>query len=323
MSFRTRRCFKALLVLSLLIQMHIAQIGYAASGAKIAFTCWNDLTYEIYVMDGDGGNKQRLTNDIALDYLPSWSPDGKRIAFASTRDGGIERIFVMDSDGRNVMQLTEKWEDTAPAWSPDGAKIAFTRFIAFKYHIWVMDADGGNQIQLTHLGGNADPAWSPDGRRIAFNTWKRHEGIEIYVMDSDGNNQVRITHDLRPKDGPSWSPDGQRIAYAALHIEELSQIYVVEADGKGRTKRITDNAPTKWGPAWSPAGDTIAYVTAAKLDRTIELMTIDGQHLKQLSEDGASCLDPDWYAPVGWSVSPTASVVTIWGKIKTPGSVRR
>ena len=98
----------------------------------------------------------------------------------------------------------------------------------------------------------------------------------------------------------------------------------VETDGSGRTERLTDNAPAKWRPAWSPDGVTIAYVAwELNVSSTIDLMTTDGKHLKQLSEDGTYCDDPDWFYLKGWSVSPETNFVTIWGEIKTPASARR
>ena len=320
MLFKARRFVTAALVLSLLIQIHIAQISYSAPPAKIAFTSMRDGNYEIYVMDSNGGNQVRLTDDPAVDWYPTWSPDGDRIAFVSDRDS-IFRIYVMDSDGRKLMQLTKGSDDSEPAWSPDGAKIAFTRSKGRKEQVWVMDADGQNQVQLTHIGSNHFPAWSPDSNRIAFISAKRHAGLEIYAIDNDGNSEKRLTQDLAAKVFPSWSPDGQLIAYSALR-NEVFQIYVVRADGSGLTERLTHNLPNKSNPAWSPDGDMIAYVTwSSGVPTTIHLMTPDGQHLKQLSGDhGGYDVDPDWFDPVGPPVSPAANFVTIWGEIKEPTS---
>ena len=308
MSLKARRMLGGALVFFLFIQMHIAGYAYAALQAKIAFTCAHDENFDICVMNDDGGNEVKLTDDPVRDNQPSWSPDGTRIAF---RRNLI--IHVMDSDGRNLMKLTGGRE---PAWSPDGGKIAYT---GGGMQVWVMDADGGNQTQLTQWGENDTPAWSPDSNRIAFVTARRHGGPEIYAMDSDGNNQVRITHDLKPKDNPSWSPDGQWIAYDESFQVAVSQIYVVEADGSGPTKRLTDRGPSKRNPAWSPDGDTIAYVAwIPGLSNTINLMNRDGMHLKQLTKAHFFSADPDWFDPVGRSVSPAANLVTIWGEIKRP-----
>ena len=319
MSFKARRFSVATLVVSLFLQMQIAENGYAAFVAKIAFTCLRDGNRDICVMDSDGGNQIRITDDPVFDAEPSWSPDGKRIAFNRGHD-----IYIMDSDGGNLMQLTERYTDREPAWSPDGEKIAFNRFTALKHQIWIMDADGGNQIQLTNWGENYKPAWSPDGVRIAFVNIDRQGGPEIYAMDSDGNNQQRLTQDLRMKDNPSWSPDGQWIVYNARR-GGVDQIHVVKSDGSGMTRRLTRNRPHKEYPAWSPDGGMIAYTEYERgLHWNMHLITAEGEYLKQLSgDDGGIDFDPDWFDPRAWSVSPAANFITLWAEIKGPKSGRR
>ena len=277
MFFKARRFLTTVVVLSLLILTQIAENGYTSRRTKIAFTCVGmDGNRDICVMDGDGGNEIRLTDD----------PDS--------------------------------------AWSPDGTKIAFTRFKALKRQVWVMHADGGNQVQLTQWGENYNPAWSHDGKRIAFVDEDRQGGSEIYAMDSDGDNQVRLTHDLAEKDNPSWSPDGQWIAFDSYR-SRVYQIYVVNTDGSGLTRRLTRRRPHNWKPAWSPDGNTIAYsLWEWGISMTINLMAPDGKHLKQLTEDdGTYRSDPDWFDPVGRSVSPAANFITTWGEIKVPASARR
>ena len=121
MSFKARRLAGTVLVVSLFIQMQIAANGYASRGTKIAFTCVGvDGNRDICVMDGDGGNEVRLTDDPAWDQGPSWSPDGTRIVFSTCRG---HHIYVMDSDGQNLMELTGPLGGTGSlAWSPDGGK---------------------------------------------------------------------------------------------------------------------------------------------------------------------------------------------------------
>ena len=199
------------------------------------------------------------------------------------------------------------------------AKIAFSSMRDGNYEIYVMDSDGGNEVRLTDdPAWDSQPAWSPDGTRIVF-----YRGHHIYVMDSDGQNLMELTGPLGGTD-PAWSPDGQWIAFDSYR-NRVYQIFVVKTDGSGLTKRLTRRRPHNWKPAWSPDGDTIAYsLWEWGISMTINIMTPEGTHLKQLTEDdGTYRSDADWFAPVGRSVSPAANFVTIWGKIKVPASVRR
>ena len=119
--------------------------------AQIAFVSDRDGNGEIYVMDTDGKNQRNLTNHPAGDTAPAWSPDGRRIAFVSTRRRGTSDIYVMDAKGRNVQRLTDHPEsDDQPAWSPNGRKIAFSSNRDGNWEVYVMDTDGKNQRNLTN-----------------------------------------------------------------------------------------------------------------------------------------------------------------------------
>ena len=122
MSFKARPFFAASFVISLLIQIQLAEIGYASRRTKIAFASSRvGENEEIYVMDGDGGNKRRVTVNPARDSLPAWSPDGAKIAFVSNRNNvnkDHKQIWVIDADGKNRIRLTDGLVDTYPDWSP-------------------------------------------------------------------------------------------------------------------------------------------------------------------------------------------------------------
>jgi Tol biopolymer transport system component len=150
-------------------------------------------------MNADGSNVVQLTSDD--DWAPAWSPDGKKIAFCSDRDG-VPGIYVMNADGSNVVRLTSD-DDWAPAWSPDGKKIAFSSgWDSDHPGIYVMNADGTNVVQLTSED-DREPAWSPDGKKIAFSS-DRDGNDEIYVMDEDGTNVVRLTINTALDLLPDW-----------------------------------------------------------------------------------------------------------------------
>ena len=189
--------------------------GLAVQKSQIVFTSTRDGNPEIYVMDNDGTNQKRLTENQVEDWRPAWSPDGAKIAFVSNRNGGFIQIHVMDAEGKNPIRLTDGLWETYPDWSPDGGKIAFTVNPDFQERwvpqIAVMDADGNNRV--THEDHASEPSWSPDGQQIIFTSWRDNWNYDIYVIGADRQGLRRVTHDLMFKGGPSWSPDGRRIAY--------------------------------------------------------------------------------------------------------------
>jgi TolB protein len=176
------------------------------------------------IMSVDSSYQLQLTNG-PQDYDPSYSPDGKKIAFARLSGPNFSRseIWVMDTDGTHQAQLTSGSSDNAPSWSPDGKKIAYVRFRE-RHEIWIMNSDGSNQTLLT-ISRSFSPSWSPDGKKIAFVS-TRYGDTDIWMMDADGSNKTQLTTDTVQEYSPSWSPDGKKIAFVragSIWVMELTE----------------------------------------------------------------------------------------------------
>jgi TolB protein len=160
---------------------------------------------EIVVIDGGGDIVRRLAAHGGIDVSPTWSPDGRQVAFCSTR-GGSPQIYATDASGGSVRRITYSGSyNTSPAWSPRGDKIVYTGRVGGRFQIFVVPASGGEAQQLTaSAGDNIDPAWSPDGRYILFSS-TRGGSSQLYMMDERGQKQRQLIRGPGGDTSPAWS----------------------------------------------------------------------------------------------------------------------
>ena len=284
--------------------------GQADDATHIAFTSRRTGNSDIYIMDLEGKNIRNLTDHPAWDFAPTFSPNGRWMAYVADRD-----IYLMHSTTEERHWLTE---GRSPDWSPDGESIVFTSNRSGQANIYKIDVNGEEVQQLTNEGSNGDPSWSPDGQSIIFNSNRDH-GIflSIYVMTADGRRQRR----LADGSSPVWSPDGKQIAYI-LGIAG-SGVYVMNAEGKN-SRRLTPENTWSENPAWSPDGQWIAYETELEnpwgnqnRDSNIHLISPIGDKSRRLTDHPARDGFPAWVPEGFLSVSPTRNTqTTLWGMLK-------
>ena len=269
-----------------------SSVAQVRGNGKIAFTSTRDGNYEIYVMNADGTEQTRLTNNDADDFDPFYSVDGKKIVFWTNRDGNYE-IYVMNADGTEQTRLTNNvYSDEQPSWSPDGKKIAFPSNRDGNLEIYVMNADGTEQTRLTYNNAaDEQPRWSPDGSMIAFNT-DRDGDMEIYVMNADGTDQTRITYSNGRDEDPDWSPDGKKFAFFSER-DGNCEIYVMNIDGS-QPVRLTNSIADDSDPCWSPDGSKITFDSFRDGNWNIYSINADGSELVRLTNNEALDWGPIW-----------------------------
>ena len=262
---------------------------------QIAFTritsqTETDIESDIYTINVDGSDERKLTDTPGLDGLPTWSPEGQRIAFVSDRGAGEILLTSMDADGTQQQRLTNTPEEdeAVPAWSPDGEKIAYvTGFFGDNPSIWVMEADGSDHRRL--VDGNW-PSWSPDGVRLAYTTFS--DGEKLAVMNADGSSQRELPGVAYEA---AWTPDGKRFAYVTTRGVNNEEIYLMKTDGTQRTRLTDIPGYDHWPPTWSPDGARIAFTSDGTVDNgEIYVMNSDGSGLTKLTDDPAYDSFPTW-----------------------------
>lgn len=194
---------------------------WSPDGKRLAFTFVkqspNQGDVEVYSVAVDGSDIKPVAvtgSQLSHEEYPTWSPDGKSIAYTSTRDGNQE-IYVARSDGSESRRLTNDLAfDAHPAWSPSGKHLAFATNRWGDWELALLEIETGSVTRLTTSPGLDDyPAWSADGKRLAF-TSNRDGNFEIYVCDADGQHVTNLTHNPAIDNFPTWTPDG-RITYVS------------------------------------------------------------------------------------------------------------
>ena len=227
-----------------------------------------DPLYDLWAVDPAGGVAVNLTNAPGVDTGAAWSPDGKRIAFASNRDDNYN-IYVMNADGTGVKRLTGgSLSSLTPLWSPDGRWIAFAR--GAEIHMMRPDGSSKRMVYRSHSGWMPISLgdWSPDGRTLLFDLEGSENSYDIWSLDVAARRASRLIATPVSEYGPDFSPNGRNIAFTRetmcarlMSITGLCVFDVFVSDRQGRaTENITDTANiSEETPSWSPDGTQIAF----------------------------------------------------------------
>ena len=283
---------------------------------------------EIYLMNPDGTDPRRLTDNTDGDAFPKLSPDGKKILFDSNRLRAADvpcrvlltsDLFVMNTDGTEQTFLTR---GSSATWSPDSKYIAFHASASgtglpircdpgaptADSDIFVANVDDllkgvASPQNITNTPGyiEDDADWSPDGTKIVFT---RHlvtdnpnnsATAEICVLTLETLDVGCVTQNSSEERGPAWSPDGTRIVYLCRNqTNSIFEICVMNADGTGQTQ-LTNNSLLDATPGWSPDGHRIVFHrTVVPGQQQIWVMNADGTGQTQLTLPPGNNLFPAW-----------------------------
>ena len=288
-------------------------IAYVVSKADMKE---NATDADLWLVSTEGGAAVRLTTSKKNDTQPRWSPDGKQIAFVSTREEKSQ-IFLISPFGGEAERLTEsKTGVQSFQWSPDGKRIAFVAQQEmtpdeekrqkdkddaqvidknFKFsRIWTIDVQTKKASELVKSDYVAtDPQWSPDGRWIAYTTTptpKADDGslTDIWLVETATGRQRKLVENDGPDNAPRWSPDGRSIAYLTRDFKGgqlgQSRLTVIASEG-GTPRAVANNLEYQPGPAtWSRDGRTIYFNAPVRTTTQLFAVPAAGGEAKQITK---------------------------------------
>ncbi|MEU6090804.1 hypothetical protein ABZ865_29180 [Streptomyces sp. NPDC047085] len=253
---------------------------------------------DLYAISPTGGTPVKLTNTPTIsDVMPSWSPDGKRVAFVRYGSGGaIDGIWTMKTTGADLKAVPGTKGASDPAWSPDGKRIAYAKPVGTQREIYVADIDGSPATRLTHnAADDLHPTWSPDGKYLAFNRADAGGHSRVMRIRLSTLAQTAITASSSHDWTPDWSHNN-RIAFSRLDSSGFAHLYVVRPDGTG-LHRITGARLNDKNPSWSPDGSRLVFTRGGSDDADPEhlyLVRADGTGLTKLTKTDSHDLEADW-----------------------------
>jgi TolB protein len=244
---------------------------------------------------------QQLTTSLANEFDPTFSPDGRKIAYITDSFGNGGEVMVMDADGNNPLRITYNNPGTygcmQPTWSPDSSRLAFTCFSSTGiWNIFLSNADGSGLMNYTSSAVDEfSPAWSPDGKFLAYvQSLDTFETIWLLGINDSGNGLLVSVPVKEGSNGsmPAWSPDGTQIAFCAYQNDSLD-VFILNRNS-GYVQALTSMSGNERYPSWSPDGKILLFSNDYNGNVEIYRINADGSDLVRVTNSTSLDDQPGW-----------------------------
>jgi len=265
-----------------------------ADTSTIAYTSLGTFSSHVWVMRGNGNEKDQVTAGSVVDLAPSLSPAGRRLVFVRRRADDRDDLFRVGIDGSGLLRLTRtRVAEADPTWSSAGGLIAFSAGRAVgSSEIVVLEPDGTGRRRLTRNSvDDIDPAWAPGGARLTFTRHVDGRNAEIYVIQADGTGLRRLTNRRGADDSPDWSSTGW-IAYVR-RLASGSAIRAVRPDGT-RNHLVIRSTFELGAPTWSPRGARLVFEVWDGVDTELFRVSASSTGLRRLTRNSVADFGPVW-----------------------------
>ena len=279
----------------------------ALKDVKMVFVnCIKFSNKAIYTQNIDGTELLCITGDESgrHDY-PLFSPDGNKICYLfRNKSAPVFQLFIIDSNGRNKVQLTDLPEKVwSMTWSIDGEKIYYSSAEQEKFDIFSVDINTIQKEQVTFQdSNNIRPDLSFDNRYLVYESYI-HEGDDgyIFMTDLETGTYTQLTDTEDVDMDPKFSPDGNKIIFVRLDEEGTRGIFLMNSDGT-EIQNLTENQGNNWFASWSPDGKKIAFQSDRDSNIEIYIMNLDGSNLTRLTNDPMVDWYPVWHPGGKWVI---------------------
>jgi TolB protein len=258
---------------------------------RIAYVVKRGNRYELQIADADGAGEETALASFEPIVSPSWSPDGRRLAYVSFENKKPVVYVHTLADGKRQVAANFKGSNSAPAWSPDGSRLAVSLSREGGSQIFVVNPDGSNVRRITQSGGiDTEPVFSPDGQTLYF-TSDRGGSPQIYRMPAGGGEAQRVTFEGSYNVSPRISPNGRVLAYISRNAGKFQ---VATLDLASRQTQVITDSDKDESPSFAPNGRMILLATVNGGRGVLSAVSADGRIKQRLSISAGDVREPSW-----------------------------
>ncbi|MEM7061059.1 MAG: Tol-Pal system beta propeller repeat protein TolB [Pseudomonadota bacterium] len=224
---------------------------FSPNDQQILYISYNTGSPEVYLMNLDTNQRERLGSFPGMTFAPQFSPSGNEVIVSLAQDGNTD-LYAINLASRRKRRLTRSPAiETSPSYSPDGSQIVFESDRSGKQQLYVMSAGGGEGRRISFGSGSyGTPVWSPKGDLIAF-TKIQGGRFHIGVMAPDGSGERLLTSSFLDE-GPTFAPNGRYLMFYRESAGAQGSAVVMSVDVNGTNLRRADTPGMASDPAWSP-----------------------------------------------------------------------